>query len=60
MDESRTPTTPATDSPNPQLLERLRAMQPGEMLRIPIMQEEVVVYKAPDCGGVDLQTRMLR
>jgi uncharacterized protein (TIGR02271 family) len=30
-----------------QLMERLRSMQPGETLRIPIVQEEVVVYKRP-------------
>jgi stress response protein YsnF len=30
-----------------QLLERLRRMQPGESLRIPIVEEEVVVQKRP-------------
>jgi uncharacterized protein (TIGR02271 family) len=36
-----------TDPLVQQLMERLRTMQPGETLRIPIVQEEVVVSKRP-------------
>jgi uncharacterized protein (TIGR02271 family) len=36
-----------TDPLVEQLLERLRRMQPGESLRIPIVEEEVVVQKRP-------------
>jgi stress response protein YsnF len=36
-----------TDPLIQQLLDRLRHMQPGELLRIPIIEEEVVVHKRP-------------
>lgn len=38
---------PITDPLIQQLMDRLHNMQPGESLRIPIVQDEVVVYKRP-------------
>jgi len=46
VDTSATP-PPVTDPLVQQLMDRLRSMQPGESLRIPIVQEEVVVSKHP-------------
>jgi uncharacterized protein (TIGR02271 family) len=42
----RSPET-AADPLVEQIIDRLRHMQPGEMLRIPIVEEEVVVHKRP-------------
>ena len=47
MDTSTSPPTTASDPLVQELLEWLRSMGPGQTLRIPIMQEKVVVYKRP-------------